>query len=1407
MTFIFPLAPVRKAAASPPPPGPRPSFRRRASSRAEGGPPLSRRTSRHSPWQPCAADASSTLTPRAPGAALHTGALPLPPAPAAARLHAPSGAPSWPCPACTLLNRAADPRCALCGAARSGLPGGGGTQACDSDGAFHAETLAGAGADRLAAGGAAAASARPGRRPAGREKRPLEGSDTEPPAARLNTSAEGDRSTRLKTVPVARVTEAADGRQTSGSPPAAQSLLASLHAQRMARLAALPGAAASVGLRPSVRNIAMLAVCSASAGTIGAGYAGDGASISILTYNVWFREDVALKSRMQGIGNIILQHRPQVVCLQEVTPNIYRIFCQSGWWSLYRCSLTPAAADRDYYTMQLSRIPDIQFQRHPYSTTCMSRELCIATVPKTDLVVATTHLESPCPAPPLWNQMFSAERVAQAKEAFRLLGDARNMVFCGDMNWSDDLDGPPPLPPGWLDAWCKLRPGEAGHTYDSKTNPMLTGRLRKRLDRVFCRLADYELETIETVGQEAIEGAVFEKERTVKRVRALVQLPVLPSDHYGLLVRIRKREDAGGKEYAVKVALGQEEQKTAPQSTNGSYTQPWNFDYDFPVPNLQEPLVVTLIDSGNNGAKVSTASITTPTIMQKGIVDDFFELDGGGRLHLKLSFILSQDEREKIQLMRQRSQKEKAEAAERVSGPVANEHGDAAKAAPTSVPSGLVAGFLNKPASEIETPSPKMEGSDAPAADSGGSTPKLEKKDSVKSRAQAYEQLVRENVAAAEESMYSPPGRKAETPRTFRAAEEERRKSVEAAAKAQPVQTDTGPAAKLEPPESVSTDEPAERGLEPGRVKEVVRQLSGGAIQVVDKAVVVADSTIPEEEEEEEGKKERTGGGGGKVIQLLGGVAVLVGLWFLWPKDDHPPPRSLPACQLANCGSFEPEEYISRNGKLQIRVPSQYKPQPPPRLRAHVGTSATTMASSCNVGLRQLQAAPEHFDRKAGPRRLVVHRTSKLLARRACTAAQGAATRRALACRSSSQTHLLPAGAPADDPSGSARRWDGLLLRAAATAALAGALSFSGVGAQEAAALPQAPPVLNAQVLLLDALPERSSPIAAVEAALREITTESSGNIRSAGDKKGTKGIRPWQASCSAVSTSKATGVVQGSAFRELLNTAASPKKAAAASAAGELKEALGRLASAAQSQDSLVAIEAQQDALLALDALGSATVRKFPYNIPQEYSSLARLMGRAVLEMNVKYKTDGGDMKKGSLLLELDGFNAPITAGNFVDLVNRGFYDGIPFDSDDADGLFLQAGDPAGDAQGYVDASGTERTIPLEIKIAEEPTPVYGETLEEAGLFRSKPVLPFSAYGTLAMGRPSDEPNGASSQFFFLKFDPASTPAGLNLYDGNYSVFGYAIKGQRLLDEIHEGDTIESIRILSGAENFQPQG
>lgn len=75
------------------------------------------------------------------------------------------------------------------------------------------------------------------------------------------------------------------------------------------------------------------------------------------------------------------------------------------------------------------------------------------------------------------------------------------------------------------------------------------------------------------------------------------------------------------------------------------------------------------------------------------------------------------------------------------------------------------------------------------------------------------------------------------------------------------------------------------------------------------------------------------------------------------------------------------------------------------------------------------------------------------------------------------------------------------------------------------------------------------------------------------------------------------------------------------------------------------------------------------------------------------------------------------------------------------------------------------------------------------------------SAYGTLALSHPPDDPNGDGSSAFFLKADAAYTPAGLNTLDGAYSVIGYVVDGAQALDDLAEGDAIESVRMLSGQQ------
>ncbi|KAL5182392.1 Tyrosyl-DNA phosphodiesterase 2 [Glycine soja] len=272
-----------------------------------------------------------------------------------------------------------------------------------------------------------------------------------------------------------------------------------------------------------------------------------GKAFKILSYNVWFREDLELHKRMKAIGDLVQLHSPDFICFQEVTPNIYDIFKGSAWWSVYCCSVSSEMAySRPYFCMLLSKLPVKSFSNKPFSNSIMGRELCIAEVEAASgkpLVIATSHLESPCPAPPKWDQMYSKERVVQANEAINLLKKQPNVVFGGDMNWNDQQDGQYPLQDGWVDAWSQLRPNESGWTYDTKSNQMLTGNrtLQKRLDRFICQFTDFKITSVDMIGMEAIPGVSYNKEKKVRKEIKQLVLPVLPSDHYGLLLTISSK--------------------------------------------------------------------------------------------------------------------------------------------------------------------------------------------------------------------------------------------------------------------------------------------------------------------------------------------------------------------------------------------------------------------------------------------------------------------------------------------------------------------------------------------------------------------------------------------------------------------------------------------------------------------------------------------------------------------------------------------------------------------------------------------------------------------------------------------------------------------------------------------------
>ncbi|MGC1308275.1 MAG: peptidylprolyl isomerase [Phormidesmis sp.] len=206
-----------------------------------------------------------------------------------------------------------------------------------------------------------------------------------------------------------------------------------------------------------------------------------------------------------------------------------------------------------------------------------------------------------------------------------------------------------------------------------------------------------------------------------------------------------------------------------------------------------------------------------------------------------------------------------------------------------------------------------------------------------------------------------------------------------------------------------------------------------------------------------------------------------------------------------------------------------------------------------------------------------------------------------------------------------------------------------------------------------------------------------------------------------------------------------------------------------------------------------------YPFEVPAEYDNLPQLKGRATVE----FETTQGD-----ITVVADGYSAPVTAGNFVDLVNKKFYDGLPFIRAE-DFYVLQTGDPDGPEEGYIDPKTNEyRAIPMEILVKGDEAPTYGVTLEEIGRYMDEPVLPFNSYGSLALARPGNDNNGGSSQFFFFLFEAELTPAGRNMLDGRYAVFGYTLEGKDVLRKLKAGDKIISAKVVEGLDNLvEPQG
>jgi peptidyl-prolyl cis-trans isomerase B (cyclophilin B) len=131
----------------------------------------------------------------------------------------------------------------------------------------------------------------------------------------------------------------------------------------------------------------------------------------------------------------------------------------------------------------------------------------------------------------------------------------------------------------------------------------------------------------------------------------------------------------------------------------------------------------------------------------------------------------------------------------------------------------------------------------------------------------------------------------------------------------------------------------------------------------------------------------------------------------------------------------------------------------------------------------------------------------------------------------------------------------------------------------------------------------------------------------------------------------------------------------------------------------------------------------------------------------------------RGDIVLELHQDQTPNTVKNFVDLAEKGYYNGLTFHRVIPD-FMIQGGCPDGTGMG-------------------------GPGYKFADEF--DPELRHDGPGVLSMANAGPNTNG--SQFFITH---VATPH----LDGKHSVFGRVVTGQDVVDAVQQGDRMETVTI-----------
>lgn len=254
--------------------------------------------------------------------------------------------------------------------------------------------------------------------------------------------------------------------------------------------------------------------------------------ITVVSYNIWFDNTLSLE-RTIGLIELMNRLKPDVICLQEVKPDIYEILITllndyeyhfpKKLNKIYGCvtfSKYPISKCAEFeYNSMMGRSLLITKIDYPYITPCDDNSM-----DNIDIIIGNSHFES----------LFKRNHINETKiEQYKmarinldeLYDTYPNIIFCSDtnvMSHEEKKFDEQFIDNNWIDAWIAKGISDNKNTYDTDNNINLKKRMtnfkyKSRIDRILFKS----------------ENCFIEEFGILKGNNEILE----PSDHFGVYAK------------------------------------------------------------------------------------------------------------------------------------------------------------------------------------------------------------------------------------------------------------------------------------------------------------------------------------------------------------------------------------------------------------------------------------------------------------------------------------------------------------------------------------------------------------------------------------------------------------------------------------------------------------------------------------------------------------------------------------------------------------------------------------------------------------------------------------------------------------------------------------------------------